>query len=415
MSAQQEIAAWLEGRSGLFALFHIDVRAMRRVNLAFGLDHGDALLAAVAARLEAWMQGEGYLGRPWGGEFSLIRAVDSPMDAIDQASRMLQCLQEAPELGALFPVDFGALNRYAVGVVVIRSEDSVDASLRAAMASCAEAKRRGSSEVVFHAPDQLRRGAMEEDLHNLRLLQRCLQEGQLEVHAQPIVRLQEQGFPIAKAEILVRLDPRDAYGKAPQYLLETARSMRVMPDVDAYIVRHAIDALREHPGIVAELENVSINLSAQTLMDGPTMHAIFDMVTGSGIAASKLAFEITETEAVEQMEETRQKIENLRRLGCRFVLDDFGVGYCSFGYLSRLPVDEVKIDGLFVREIDERVENELIIRAIHTVSAATGKKTTAEFIENEDVAHRLRDIGIDYGQGWAFHPAMTLPELEKLL
>lgn len=415
MRVQQEIAEWLRGRSGLFALMHIDVRAMRRVNLAFGLDHGDALLASVAQRLRGWTRAESYLGRAWGAEFSLVRAVDSPMQAIEEATGLLEWLQAAPELADLFPVAFGALNRYAVGVVVMRSDDSLDASLRAAMASCAEAKRRGSSEVVFHAPDQLRRGEMEEDLHNLRLLQRCLQEEDLEVHAQPIVSLQEAGFPIAKAEMLVRLDPRDTYGKAPQHLLETARSMRVMPDVDVYIVRQALQALRQRPRLMAGLDSVSINLSAQTLMDGPSMHAVFDMVTSSGIAGEKIAFEITETEALEHMQETRQKIENLRRLGCRFVLDDFGVGYCSFGYLSRLPVDEVKIDGLFIRDIDERAENELIIRAIHSVSAATGKKTTAEFIENEAIAHRLRDIGIDYGQGWCFHPAMTLQTLEGLL
>lgn len=415
MNAQQEVADWLAGREGLFSLFHVDVRSMRRINQVFGLARGDALLAAVEERLREWQDGQCQVFAPWGGEFVVICSADSPMMAVDRADALLDWLLAAPALREGLPAIFGALNRYAIGVVMVRPSDDVDASLRAAMASCAEAKSRGSNGIVFHAADQLRPSALEDDLQNLNLLQRCLREGQLEVHAQPIVRLQQEGFPIYKAEMLVRLDPRDSFGLAPGHLLDSARTMGVMPDVDCYIVRYTIEALRAHPRVVDGLASVALNLSAQTLMDGPCMHAIFEMVSKAGFPATKIAFEITETDALQHLEKTGASIEQLRRLGCRFVLDDFGVGYCSFGYLSRLPVDEVKIDGLFVREINARPENELIIRAIHSVASGTGKRTTAEFVESKESAERMRAIGIDYAQGWYFHPAMSLKALESLL
>lgn len=415
MSFERELERWLETREGLSAIFHVEVRFMRRINLAFGVRAGDALLQHVGQQLQRWCGDAGCVTRPWGNEFTIVRAIDNPMQMIEEAQRLSAMLEADDIQPDLIPIEFKALHRYATGVAVLRDRNELEEGLRAAMASCVEAKQRGASEIVFHAQDQFRPSQTQDDVRNLKALHRCLHERSLEIHAQPIVDLQRPDFPIAKAEVLVRLAPRDRYTAAPQHLLDSARAMHVMPDVDLYIARYALEELTQHPRVLDKLQSVSINLSAQTLTDAPAMRELHQLVRFSGLPTDRLAFEITETDAVAQIEEAHNKIRSLRALGCRFVLDDFGIGFCSFGYLSQLPVDEVKIDGLFVRKIDRHRENEQIIRAIHDVATASGKRTTAEFIETPGVAERLRDIGIHYGQGWRFHPAMPFGDMEALL
>ncbi|HSW14193.1 MAG TPA: EAL domain-containing protein, partial [Solimonas sp.] len=129
----------------------------------------------------------------------------------------------------------------------------------------------------------------------------------------------------------------------------------------------------------------------------------------------KLRFEITESAAIAHLPLAAELIADFSAVGCRFALDDFGSGLCSFGYLQSLPVDEVKIDGRFVRSMISDPVSAEIVRAIHQVARATGKKTVAEFVDDPRQLVALRSIGVDYAQGWLFHPAVSPEKLRELL
>lgn len=145
------------------------------------------------------------------------------------------------------------------------------------------------------------------------------------------------------------------------------------------------------------------------------MSHLFDDIKHARLPPGKLSFEITETAAIQNLHVAADVIGDFQSLGCRFSLDDFGSGLCSFGYLQSLPVDEVKIDGRFVREIADNLVTQEIVRAIHQIARATGKTTVAEFVDDARKLVVLRDIGFDYAQGWLFYPALAPERFLELL
>jgi EAL domain-containing protein (putative c-di-GMP-specific phosphodiesterase class I) len=145
------------------------------------------------------------------------------------------------------------------------------------------------------------------------------------------------------------------------------------------------------------------------------MDSLLGNVRSAALPAGKLFFEITETAAIDNLEVAAELFADFRAIGCGFSLDDFGSGLCSFGYLQSLPVDEVKIDGRFIAGVDQEGASQEIVRAIHQIARATGKRTVAEFVDNASKLQALRTIGVDYAQGWLFHPSMPPEKLVELL
>jgi EAL domain-containing protein (putative c-di-GMP-specific phosphodiesterase class I) len=145
------------------------------------------------------------------------------------------------------------------------------------------------------------------------------------------------------------------------------------------------------------------------------MDALLRDVRSAHLPHGKLCFEITETAAIEHLDIAAEVIGAFRSFGCGFSLDDFGSGLCSFGYLQSLPVDEVKIDGRFIRDVAQSGVSQEIVRAIHQVAHATGKRTVAEFVDDPRKLRALRNIGVDYAQGWLFYPTVTPEKFVELL
>ena len=151
------------------------------------------------------------------------------------------------------------------------------------------------------------------------------------------------------------------------------------------------------------------------MADARFMQRLFNDVRAVHPPAGKLGFEITETAAIAQLEIAADIIEDFRSIGCSFSLDDFGSGLCSFGYLHSLPVTEVKIDGRFIRDVAADGASRAIVRAIHQVASATGKRTVAEFVDDPRKLEVLREIGVDYAQGWLFYPTVTPEKFDELM
>jgi EAL domain-containing protein (putative c-di-GMP-specific phosphodiesterase class I) len=221
----------------------------------------------------------------------------------------------------------------------------------------------------------------------------ALREDRLLLYIQPIVRLSDS--VVQHYEVLLRL--RDEAGQVvpPGAFLPSAERFGLMPAIDRQVVRQALALLREQPDL-----RLFVNLSGASLADELLLDEIEARVVAASLAPERLAFEITETVAMDSPTRARHWMRRLRQAGCHFALDDFGIGFSSFAYLQQLPADYVKIDGSFVRDLDSNATNRALVQAITAVAHALGKETIAEWVENESTATILRDLGVEHGQGY---------------
>jgi EAL domain-containing protein (putative c-di-GMP-specific phosphodiesterase class I) len=177
--------------------------------------------------------------------------------------------------------------------------------------------------------------------------------------------------------------------------------MGLIHGIDLWVVEKAIDYLATLPVGMAHI-SLAINLSSVAFQDLSLLPMIKQKLEMTGVRAERLTFEITETAAVENYKQTRLMINQIRGLGCRFALDDFGAGFCSFNYLKTFPVDYVKIDGQFITNLINDETDQMLVRSMHQIANKLGKKTIAEYVECTKTINLLREIGVNYGQGYIF-------------
>ena len=203
---------------------------------------------------------------------------------------------------------------------------------------------------------------------------------------------------------MIRLwDPETQTLLMPGQFVPAAERFRMGPQLDQYVLGRALRWLEENPAWLDEVESCSINLCAASVEDPGFIAFLHDRLGSSTVPPHKLCFEITETSAVRDLAEAQTFIDGVHQLGCRLSLDDFGTGFCSFAYLDSLEVDYFKIDGSFVRKINDSVLSLSIVRAIADIARAIDKKTVAEFVETPELRDRLAELGVDYAQGYAMH------------
>jgi EAL domain-containing protein (putative c-di-GMP-specific phosphodiesterase class I) len=227
----------------------------------------------------------------------------------------------------------------------------------------------------------------------------ALEDARFEIHRQIIQPLQrpETGLHY---ELLLRM--RDEQGKlvAPDQFISAAERFGITPHIDRWVIENALRWLVSEADERERLSMCSINLSGQSLGDDKFLPFVIDQFHRSGIDASHVCFEITETAAIASFSQANRFIHALKQLGCKFALDDFGTGLSSFGYLKHFPVDFLKIDGSFVKEILHDPIDREMVRSINEIGHLTGKQTIAEFAENQEIIEMLRGLGVDYAQGY---------------
>jgi EAL domain-containing protein (putative c-di-GMP-specific phosphodiesterase class I) len=213
-------------------------------------------------------------------------------------------------------------------------------------------------------------------------------------------------------ELLLRMLDEQGDIIPPGTFLPAAERYNLIEKIDAWVIQHAFDLLAAHPTFVEQVNFISINLSGPSLTNGGFLKSIISQINASGIEPGKICFEVTETVAISNMSAAITFITILKQVGCQFALDDFGSGLSSFGYLKKLPVDYLKIDGMFVKDMVDDPIDHAMVKCINDIGHVMGMKTIAEFVENDDIKNKLIEIGIDYVQGYG----IGKPEpLEKIL
>jgi EAL domain-containing protein (putative c-di-GMP-specific phosphodiesterase class I) len=284
-------------------------------------------------------------------------------------------------------------------VPITADNEDVASILSAADSACQAAKEGGRNRVHSFAENDIELMRRRREMQWAARINAALEEGRFELYRMAIMPLQrvETG---AHYELLLRLKDESGRIVAPNDFIAAAERYGITPAIDRWVIENALRWLVSEADEREKLLMCSINLSGQSLGDDKFLPFVIDQFHRSGLDASKICFEITETAAVASFSQANRFIQSLKELGCKFALDDFGTGLSSFGYLKHFPVDFLKIDGSFVREILRDPIDREMVRSINEIGHLTGKQTIAEFAENAEIIQMLTSLGVDYAQGY---------------
>ncbi|WP_412514765.1 putative bifunctional diguanylate cyclase/phosphodiesterase [Shewanella indica] len=392
---EERLPGFAEGADTL-ALCYLDLEQFKLINDNCGHDAGDQMLVMVARAIESCLQGDEMLARLGGDEFGLAVRNRSALEVAKLLKQLVKqvCLQVLPCGGAHYRVGVSSGVAFHRGPCMAPAELLKDADI-----ACLAAKRKGSNQIHFF-DDRNKELANERNAPKWAVrIARAIEDKELLLYFQPIKGL-NGCCRRQRLEILLRI--RDNSGRIlpPAQFIAAAERFKLMPEVDREVIRKAFLWLSEHSQLWSEL-CVSINLSGNSLGSEGMLDYIAEMQGRYGIPSSCVCFEITETSAIQNRTRAMEMLNQLRRLGFAFALDDFGSGFASYGYLRELPVDYVKIDGCFVRHLASNAKDYAIVKSIHDVCRVMGIETVAEFVENQEIVDKLLEIGVDYAQGYA--------------
>jgi EAL domain-containing protein (putative c-di-GMP-specific phosphodiesterase class I) len=241
---------------------------------------------------------------------------------------------------------------------------------------------------------------------------RALAERRFRLRYQPIVALSADQGPIEHLEMLVSMVDEKGASIGPDAFIPAAERYNLMPSIDHWVIDSVLRFLGSLPEGGHHLRTCCINLSGSSLTDEHLLHYIQGKLAEYEVSPRLVCFEITETATIANMNRALRLISELRARGCRFALDDFGTGLASFAYLKHLPVDFLKIDGTFVKDIVRDPVSRAIVKATNEIGHAMGIKTIAEYVEDIETMEALRDLGVDYGQGFGIARPKPLETFE---
>jgi diguanylate cyclase (GGDEF)-like protein len=391
------------------AVMYIDLDQFKIVNDTCGHSAGDQLLRQLAHLLQATLRKDDLLARLGGDEFGVLLVECDPEQACQVAEKL-----RATVAGFRFFWDSRVFTVGAsIGVVPIDGDAIPLATvLSAADAACYAAKDSGRNQVQVYRPEneELRRRRAEMSWVNR--ITRALDEGRFRLRYQPIVALSSHLGPIEHLEMLVSMVDEKGASIGPDAFIPAAERYNLMPSIDRWVIDNVLRFLGSLSEGAHCLRTCCINLSGSSLTDEHLLHYIQGKLAEYGVSPKLVCFEITETATIANMNRALRLISELRARGCRFALDDFGTGLASFAYLKHLPVDFLKIDGTFVKDIVRDPVSLAIVKATNEIGHALGIETIAEYVEDIETFEALRELGVDYGQGFGIARPKPLETFE---
>ncbi|MBT8080970.1 MAG: EAL domain-containing protein [Gammaproteobacteria bacterium] len=385
-----------KARETSYALLYLDLDQFKIVNDSCGHSAGDALLGQLGTLLKAKIRWRDTLARLGGDEFGVLLESCSLDEAMGTAETLRMAIGDYKFVWEDRAFRLGV----SIGVVPISAEnEDVAGLLTAADSACAAAKEAGRNRIHSFQENDIDLMRRRREMQWAARINNALEEDRFELFRQTIQPLQTEEHG-AHYEILLRMRDESGGIISPGLFIEAAERYGITPKIDRWVLRSAFRWLVSEADERERLALCSINLSGQSLADEKFLPFVIDQFQMSGIDATKICFEITETAAIASYSQANRFINALKELGCKFALDDFGTGLSSFGYLKHFPVDFLKIDGSFVKEILHDPIDREMVRSINEIGHLTGKQTIAEFAENEEIITMLKGMGIDYAQGY---------------
>jgi diguanylate cyclase (GGDEF)-like protein len=381
----------------------IDLDQLDVVNETLGHQAGDELLRVVGRHLDCYRGPDRVTARLGSDDFGLLLENCTLENARQFGEELRLSLSQLNFAYNSHPIEIAA----SIGIAGMdERSDNAAVVLHAAQLASTAAREKGrnsvhvcqdgSTSIIQHA----------EQMRWVARIQNALRENSFCLYGQLIRRLDGKDEP--HIEVLLRLLDEEGGIQSPATFLPAAERYFLMPSVDRWVIKQTLAELARstaNDGLVC-----SINLSGQSMSDESFVEFILRELAQSGINGARICFEITETAAITNLNSAKRFMLRLKEEGCRFSLDDFGTGVSSFTYLKSLPVDFVKLDGSFVKGIVNDPVSESMVIAVTQVGHAMGLKIIAEYVESVEIERRVREIGVDYGQGYAIERPMPLRE-----
>ncbi|HUR39770.1 MAG TPA: EAL domain-containing protein [Verrucomicrobiae bacterium] len=379
------------------SLLYLDLDQFKVINDTCGHIAGDELLRQLSVMLRAQLRSHDTLARLGGDEFGVLLEDCPPERALAIAEKLRHAIAEFPFIWEGLQFSVGV----SVGHVSFADRSmTLGEILSKADEACYLAKDLGRNRIHSYQPGDEELAKRHGEMEWVGLIRKALKEDRFVLYVQPIVDLQDPATP-PHFEVLLRLRGETGELVPPMNFIPAAERYNLMPAIDRWVIAQVCRHLgSETTGPERHCTNYAINLSGGSVTDAHLADYVGEQLAGNGVQGSRICFEITETAAIGNLTHAVKLMHSLKALGCRFALDDFGSGMSSFAYLKSLPVDLLKIDGGFVRNILENPVDRAMVASIHQIGELMGLQTVAEFVENEHIAAELRLIGVNYGQGY---------------
>jgi diguanylate cyclase (GGDEF)-like protein/PAS domain S-box-containing protein len=394
------------------ALLYLDLDQFKLINDTCGHSAGDELLKLLVGLIKPRMREKDTFARLGGDEFGILLENCPANKALEIANELRKMIEEFRYASDDVIFNLGV----SIGIVNLMDIWDIEAvdPLKLADTACYAAKDSGRNRVhVYEVNDeefQKRQGEMSW----VSKISSALDNDQFVLFYQPIVGI--QGECKSGIEVLLRMvDSKTGDTIPPGVFLPAAERYDLMEKLDRWVVKHTLDFFEQQADYLDAIDYCSINLSGQSIGDENFLRFIQGLFIKSKVPYKKIAFEVTETAAIQNLHHAKIFMQQMQALGCEFFLDDFGSGMSSFGYLKQLPVQKLKIDGLFVRDIHEDPVDYAMVKSINDVGHAVGMQTVAEFVETQEVMHLLHEMGVDYAQGYGLAKPSPLNDFDVQL
>ncbi len=384
-----------------YGLLYLDLDRFKIVNDTCGHHAGDQLLLSLTNIVQGNLGQHDQMFRLGGDEFGIIATADDFSKIVERASLIRQAADNF-----IFKYQRREFSiSTSIGVIPLTGEETnIESLMTEVDSACYIAKETGRNRVHVARKDDAEVLRYRSNLANVEKIRNALNNEEFELFYQPVFNIANNPPTVEHCEILLRIKKADGELYSPEEFIPLAEKYNLMGGIDRWVVTQVINWIEKHQNAV-QLPRFLINLSALSYTDDLFLAFLVKKLSNCKIDTSQLAFEITETAAVDNLDKGVAFINRIREFGCRFALDDFGTGFSTFAYLKQLPIDYLKIDGSLVRNICHETVDYEMVRAINQVGHIVGAQTIAEFVENDEIIDALRDIGVDYGQGFGLqHP-----------
>lgn len=392
-----EVIKRSQNKQILHTLLYMDLDQFKLVNDTCGHKAGDAMLKQLTSELKMVLNKKGQIARLGGDEFGVLIPNKIDEQAMFIANDLKQAVQDFRFVWGEQVFTLGV----SIGMMTLgKSIDNFEDALSIADTACYAAKDKGRNRIHAYSLTDKDVNNRHDEMHQVGEIKQALEENRFCLYAQTILSIQTRA-KLKHYEVLLRMIDKNGKIVPPGLFLPAAERYGLMSKIDCWVIDHYFKWLHEHPEQLEQLGQAAINLSGPSLADEDMQTFILDCFKHYQIPFNKICFEITESMAIQQLDETLEFISVFKKQGCTFALDDFGSGFSSYGYLKNLPVDNVKIDGGFVKDMLQDPIDKAMVTSINEVAKAIGMGTVAEYVESKDILIELQNIGVNYAQGYA--------------
>lgn len=378
-------------------LCYIDLDRFKIVNDTVGHLAGDQLLVQLTALLQSTMRGSDTLARLGGDEFGLLLHRCKLADAAHVAENIRKIVKQFRFSWEGKTFEIGA----SIGVAAIdECSGSLQEILSAVDSACYLAKEQGRNRVQVYQRNDENISKRRSEMELTHRIREALDEDRMCLWIQKIKSTDSARHDQEYAEIFVRMTDKEGNIAPPALFFGAAERYQIMPDIDRWVVEHAFKAIEDGVICRGHYDTCFINLSGQSLTESDFLSFVMQLFSTYKVSPQQICFELTETAAIHNLAEAIPFFTQLRQKGCRFALDDFGSGLSSFAYLKNLPVDFIKIDGQFIRDIVRNPVDKAMVVSINNIGHALQIETIAEYVESEEIYQMVKELGLDYAQGY---------------